>query len=109
MMYNSTPHSVTGKSPSKLFFKRKFRDKIPSIFDIENQDADSEIRDRDKIQKEKEKNYSDLKRRATENIISRGDKVYMENMIRGNKLMPNFNPIPHSYWEKWERMYNTKR
>lgn len=37
MMYNSTPHSVTGKSPSELFFKRKFRDKIPSILDIENQ------------------------------------------------------------------------
>lgn len=37
-----------------------------------------------------------MKRRATENIISRGDKVYMENMIRENKLMPNFNPIPHT-------------
>nr|CAH7725340.1 unnamed protein product [Callosobruchus chinensis] len=29
-MYNSTPHTITGKTPSELFFRRQFRDKIPS-------------------------------------------------------------------------------
>ncbi|CAH2088932.1 unnamed protein product [Euphydryas editha] len=40
-MYNSTPHSVTGKSPSELFFKRKNRDKIPMLQDIDKEE-DSE-------------------------------------------------------------------
>lgn len=57
---------------------------------------DSEIRDRDKIQKEKGKNYSDLKRRATEKTILEGDKIYIENMIKGNKLTPNFNSTPQT-------------
>lgn len=108
MMYNSTPHSVTGKSPSELFFRRKFRDKIPSVLDIENQDKDSETRDKDKIQKEKGKNYSDLKRRTTENTILKGDKVYIENMIKGNKLTPNFNPTPHTVMERKGNEYKVK-
>lgn len=32
-MYNSTPHSTTGRSPSGLFFNWQFRDKIPSLVD----------------------------------------------------------------------------
>lgn len=104
MMYNSTPHSVTGKSPSELFFRRQFRDKIPSIVDMENQ----EVRDRDKIQKEKGKRYSDLKRKASESTISEGDKVYTENMIKGNKLTPNFNPTPHTVMEKKGNEYKVR-
>lgn len=48
MMYNSTPHSVTGKSPSELFFKRHFRDKIPFGPDLERKSIDTEVRDRDR-------------------------------------------------------------
>nr|CAH7720775.1 unnamed protein product [Callosobruchus chinensis] len=32
-MYNSTPNITTGKTPSELFFRRQFRDKIPSSLD----------------------------------------------------------------------------
>ncbi|KAJ8915581.1 hypothetical protein NQ315_012466 [Exocentrus adspersus] len=66
MMYNSTPHTVTGKTPAELFFRRKFRDKLPMIQDVTYNPQDLDMRDRDKEQKEKEKEYSDKRRQATE-------------------------------------------
>lgn len=95
MMYNSTPHSVTGKTPSELFFKRQNRDKIPMLKDINAREDDTEVRDRDKIQKEKGKEYGDRKRRAGDSGISTGDKVYVKEMERTNKLTTGFNPAPH--------------
>lgn len=97
MMYNSTTHSVTGKTPSELFFKRQNRDKIPSVQDIngDNQEDDSEIRDKDRQEKEKGKEYADRKRRAQESSLSEGDKVYIKEMEKGNKLTANYNPTPH--------------
>lgn len=96
IMYNSTPHTTTGKSPSELFFKRLNRDKIPSVDKIDNLELDSDIRDRDKIQKEKGKEYADKKRRAIEPTLNEGDKVYLKNMEKINKLSPNFNPTPYT-------------
>lgn len=62
IMYNSTPHSTTGKSPSELFFGRQNRDKIPSLDKIDCSGNDDEVRDRDRIQKEKGKEYGDKRR-----------------------------------------------
>lgn len=93
LMYNAIPHSVTGKSPSELYFKRKCRDKIPSLRETTDGN-DSEVRDRDKEQKEKGKEYGDRKRRAKESDLAVGDKVYVKE-IEHNKLTPNYNPIPH--------------
>lgn len=95
MMYNSTPHSVTGKTPSELFFKRQNRDKIPMLRDITEKGDDSEVRDRDKLQKEKGREYGDRKRRASDPEITEGDKVYVKEMEKSNKLTSNFNPTPH--------------
>ncbi|XP_053601232.1 uncharacterized protein K02A2.6-like isoform X1 [Plodia interpunctella] len=95
MMYNSTPHSVTGKSPSELFFKRQFRDKIPTAPDIEYRTRDTEIRDRDAEMKEKGKDYSDRKRKAAENSLEIGEKVLVKNIIKENKLTTNFSPVEH--------------
>lgn len=95
LMYNSTPHTVTGRSPSELFFQRQSRDKIPSLGEINYRLDDSDIRDRDKIQKDKGKEYGDRKRRATESDIMEGDKVYVKTMEKPNKLTTNFNPTPH--------------
>ncbi|XP_030765152.1 uncharacterized protein K02A2.6-like [Sitophilus oryzae] len=100
MMYNSTPHSITGKSPSELFFRRFFRDKIPSISDLENNNLDSEVRDRDKILKEQGKEYGDRKRKAVETHLEPGDKVYVKNLIKSNKTCPNFNRSPHTVINK---------
>lgn len=95
-MYNSTPHSITGKSPSELFFNRQFRDKIPSTTDVENAIFDSEARDRDKLLKNNAKLKEDRKRKAKLNDIEIGQKVYVKNLTKDNKLTPNFNPTPHT-------------
>ncbi|CAK1595187.1 unnamed protein product [Parnassius mnemosyne] len=95
MMYNSTPHSVTGKSPSELFFNRQNRDEIPMLKNMNSKEDYSEIRDRDKLQKEKGKEYGDRKRRAKDSEFIEGDKVYLKNMERTNKLTANFSPTPH--------------
>ncbi|KAJ8914062.1 hypothetical protein NQ315_017583 [Exocentrus adspersus] len=46
------------------------------------------------------KDYSDRKRKATENDIELGNKVYVENAVKENKLTSNFNPTPHTVLEK---------
>ncbi|XP_063366280.1 uncharacterized protein K02A2.6-like [Cydia amplana] len=99
-MYNSTPHSVTGKTPSELFFRRQFRDKIPMISDLgqkgdidwKDKDIDIEVRDKDKELKEKGKEYTDEKRKAKECELVQGDKVIMKNMTKDNKLSTPFGP-----------------
>lgn len=95
-MYNGTPHTVTGKTPAELFFRRQFRDKLPMIQDMTHRTEDLEMRDRDKEMKEKGKEYSDRKRNAIDCNLEVGDKVYVKNMMPGNKLSPNYLPIPHT-------------
>ncbi|XP_046973981.1 uncharacterized protein K02A2.6-like [Vanessa cardui] len=96
IMYNSTPHTTTGKTPAELFFRRQFRDKIPIAADIENKITDSEVRDRDKEIKDKGKEYADMKRKAVDSNLEIGEKVYIKNMTKENKLTPNFNPEAHT-------------
>ncbi|XP_049877892.1 uncharacterized protein K02A2.6-like [Pectinophora gossypiella] len=98
MMYNSTPHTVTGKTPSELFFKRRFRDKLPMINDIHGkpQEGDLEMRDRDRVNKEKGKIYSDRKRKAERCTLEAGDKVYVKQMSKDNKLSLNYDSTPHT-------------
>ena len=100
MMYNSTPHSTTGKSPSELFFRRQFRDKIPSTIDFENTETEPELRDIGLERKMKGKEYEDLKRKASESNIDIGEKVYVKNMIKENKLTPEFNDTTHTVLSK---------
>ncbi|XP_022815233.1 uncharacterized protein K02A2.6-like [Spodoptera litura] len=95
MMYNSTPHSVTGKTPTELFFSRQNRDKIPSLLDKDTNIDDLEVRDKDKIEKQKGKEYGDRKRHAENSILMEGDKVYIKDMEKGNKLPTTFKPTPH--------------
>ncbi|CAH2096664.1 unnamed protein product [Euphydryas editha] len=82
VMYNSTPHSVSGKSPAELFFKRQFRDKIPMVADINRQLENPDVRDRDKQKKQLEKEYTDKKRKAKECEIQPGDGVYLKILMK---------------------------
>lgn len=96
MMYNSTPHSTTGKTPSELFFNRGFRDKLPSLVQIDDREEISERRDRDREKKEQAKLNEDRKRKAKESDIEQGDKVYVKKFVKDNKLVPDFDPTPHT-------------
>nr|CAH7720776.1 unnamed protein product [Callosobruchus chinensis] len=94
-MYNSTPNITTGKTPSELFFRRQFRDKIPSSLDTKNI-FEEDAMDRDQLEKQKEKERKDRKRKATEDIdIGVDDRVYRNNLTEANKIAPNFNATPH--------------
>lgn len=98
IMCNSTPHSVTGKTPSELFFKRKFRDKIPMISDAVSGPSFEhfEVKDRDKEWKEKGKICADRKRKAKDCELEPGDKVYVKNMCKDNKLSLNYDTTAHT-------------
>lgn len=99
-MYNSTPHSVTGKTPAELFYRRQFRDKLPSIVDVEFEAVDLETKAKDTQTKEKGKEYADRKRHAAESTIEVGEKVYRNAMTKENKLSTTFNDIPHTVINK---------
>lgn len=61
---------------------------------------DEELRDRDMIQKEKGKMYTDEKRHAKQNEIEVGDKVWLKKLININKLSANFEPIDYKVIER---------
>lgn len=90
MMYRSTSHPTTGKSPSELLFGRNIRDKLP-VIDIPI-DIEEEVRDRDKEDKEKGNKYADDRRRAKPNQIEIGDQVLVKEFAPANKLASKFNP-----------------
>ena len=91
MMYRATPHSTTGKSPSKIIQGRKMRLKVP----IKQQKAEGQIgtyRTKDKAEKEKQKNYVDKRRRATEKKILVDDEVLIKQ--EKTTIKPPWDPRP---------------
>ena len=64
--YRTTPHGVTGLTPSELLMGRKLKDKLPKIQAISEQLCESDwqilLRDRDARRKMKEKEYADRRR-----------------------------------------------
>ncbi|XP_055306981.1 uncharacterized protein K02A2.6-like [Sitodiplosis mosellana] len=93
LMYRSTPHSTTMKTPTELMFGRTINDKLPQIADNLPFELDEETRDRDKTKKQQGKEYADEKRRAKENSIAIGDLVWLKNLVKANKLTATFEPV----------------
>lgn len=90
LMYRSTPHSTTQKTPSQMLFGRNIRDKLPCI--LQPMEIDEETADKDKEKKEKGKLYADNRRNARECDIGEGDNVLVKRMVKTNKLSSNFEP-----------------
>ncbi|XP_053690472.1 uncharacterized protein K02A2.6-like [Sabethes cyaneus] len=90
LMYRSTPHSTTGKTPSEMLLGYNIRDKVPSIH--QPKEIDEEVADRDKEKKDKGKTYADKRRNARPNNIVEGDAVLVKRMTKANKLSSNFDP-----------------
>lgn len=97
-MYRSTPHATTLKTPAELMFGRTIRDKLPNI--NRNLEANEELSDRDREQKEKGKRYIDTKRNAKPNDIEKGDEVWLKRITKTNKLSPTFEPIAFKVLER---------
>lgn len=92
VMYYTTPHSTTGRTPTELLYGRTIRSKIPALQDIETAPTPSEVADRDRMLKEKGKENEDSRRRARKSSIDLGDTVLMKNLLPGNKLQTTFGP-----------------
>lgn len=88
-MYNTTPHSVTGKAPLELLTGRPVKDLLPSLRTDPTWRRDEQARESDAIKKMQGKLYADERRHAQESQISAGDIVMMKNYESG-KLQPNF-------------------
>ena len=76
MMYRSTSHSTTRRSPTELLFGRIMRTKLPELQQYHYDDG--EIRDRDAKMKEKGREYADMKRQVVESEIKPGDCVLLK-------------------------------
>lgn len=98
LMYRSTPHSTTQKTPAQMMFGRNIRDQIPNIH--QPREIDEETADIDKEKKEKERAYADVRRNAKESSIGKGDNVLVKRMIKTNKLSSNFEPGTYKVLER---------
>ncbi|XP_055604269.1 uncharacterized protein K02A2.6-like [Uranotaenia lowii] len=92
IMYYTTPHSITGKTPTELMYGHTIRSKLPAIGDVETVPPQTEFRDRDQQLKEQGKEMEDTRRRARKSSIESGDTVLMQNLKPGNKLLTTFSP-----------------
>ncbi|XP_055604267.1 uncharacterized protein K02A2.6-like [Uranotaenia lowii] len=98
LTYHSTNHTTTGKSPGELMFGRKIRSKLPQV--PLTRAEDGEVRDRDKIMKEKGKVYADSKRKARVSDIVVGDSVLVKRTKKDNKLDTTFAPEEYAVVKK---------
>ena len=97
--YRTTPHSVMGVPPAELMFHRKIKTKLPELPSSDNLTHDEEIRDRDRLRKEKGREYSDYTRSAKPSNIKVGDSVLLRQK-KQDKLSTPFKPIPMSVISK---------
>lgn len=95
LMYYTTPHSTTGKTPTELCYGRTIRSKIPSLIDVESTPNDEDFRERDRLLKQKGKELEDKKRHARPSDLQPGDTVLMKNVLPGNKLTTAYSPKEH--------------
>lgn len=100
IMYRTTPHSTTGRTPSEMMFGRTSRDKLPAIDQPVGMECDEEVRDRDKQTKDKGKEYADERRHAKSSEIKEGDEVWLKQVVQTNKLAPTFTPVAHKVIER---------
>lgn len=94
LMYRSTPHTVTLRSPAELMFGRNIRDKLPGV--QQPIEVDHELVDRDKQKKHEAKEYGDTKRRAKESEIQVGDTVVAKRQLMPNKLATPYEASPYT-------------
>ena len=91
-MYRTTPHSTTGVSLAELIFGRKLLTNLPGV--DENKEGDLEVRDSNRVAKEKGKVYNDQKLKAKRSKIKEGDQVLLKHNALSKMALP-FEPHPY--------------
>ena len=91
--YRSTPHEITGESPTKRMFRREILTKLPEFCEPMS-DVDLTARDRDTELKQRGKDYADSRRNARDSNIVPGNKVLLQQ-AKENKLSTRYceNPL----------------
>jgi len=83
LMYRSTAHSVTGRSPTELLFNRKIRDKLPTLKEREER---LEVRNKDALNKAKSLKPGSVPLKE----ISVGDEVLLKRPFKTRKADSKF-------------------
>ena len=92
--YRAAPHKTTGKSPYEMMFNRKMVTKLPQVKKKINEKLDKEVRSKHNAEKEKQKNYSDDKRKAKEKRIVPGDKILVQQKKTSTRTP--WDPAPYT-------------
>ena len=94
--YRSTPHCTTGVCPAEVLFKRPHHAKFPYI-NLKATEiptvTDQMIRTTDSVNKQKQKEYADVRRKVTDIKIDIGDTVLVKQPKK-NKFSTVFSPVP---------------
>ena len=81
LVYRSTPHSITGKSPAELLYGRKLSTKLPELagFDDYDEATHPEVQDRDAERKQRGAGYVDKRHNAADKPnVQEGELVLLE-------------------------------
>ena len=89
--YRAVPHLCTDVSPQSLLLGREIRGKLPQLA---QNSIDPEIRARETVIKQKQKEYADTKRRTETHDLHPGD-IVIAKQRKTTKITPPYDPTPY--------------
>ena len=95
----ATPHISTGKPPGEILFGRKYKSRLPDIrpnMAMDRQDIKEAVV-QDKLAKEMQKKYKDLKSYVKDHNLKPGDTVLLER--KKTKYTTPYDPSPYTVRE----------
>lgn len=95
----ATPHISTGKPPAEILFGRKYKSRLPDIrpnMAKDRQDIKEAVVE-DKLAKERQKKYKDLKSYVKDHNLTPGDTVLLER--KKTKYTTPYDPSPYTVRE----------